>query len=619
MKFIFEEILQEGVTACLSEKGINRDKASTVQLGKAFAEFYFKEIGIFLFAIDEDTVSDGIECDGKGDMNVDFAFEIENQYFIFQFKYKGKSSRITTDEISGFFNTPNRLVDYDYFDKHANNALKDLLREFNKESTAQFYFITNDKLSNTIIDEFNLQKEINENKSDNYSFELKSLSDLREDYRIVSSESQMITKEVTVPIETLHDTFNDQNTQAYLDLSNMINQNSSYKTVVCTISGKTLKSLWREHKSTLFNYNIRGYLGENPINKKIKETIQIEPEKFYFYNNGISAICTDIIPVMNNKNTISQFKCINFQIINGAQTTTTIGKFKDKESGKLSKVRVLLRITKAEDYKKEKGLNKKIVTYNNSQTVIKAGDFRSNDDIQIYLERKLKDFKYKHSAPHKIAIYQRKRIKTERKKEQLIIPIDTMARALYVFDNDPLLVYKGAKYFFDTDEEIGMYWRIFGDNGKELENYNEARLIKSIAIFFLWVRIEEKLKQLSKDYKTKNQINTIPYQATLAKWHFLYLYGNILNNHYNSELNGIFKKIAYGSIFEKNNNFIEKWFSRIHKIITKCIEQNYQQFEDSGHEGMPQGFNFKNWLRSASEFEKLKREIKYIEISDYPL
>ncbi|HEY2725716.1 MAG TPA: AIPR family protein, partial [Parafilimonas sp.] len=290
----------------------------------------------------------------------------------------------------------------------------------------------------------------------------------------------------------------------------------------------------------------------------IKETIQLEPEKFYFYNNGISAICTDIIPIKNDKNIITQFKCINFQIINGAQTTTTIGKFKDKDRGKLAKVRVLLRITKAEDYKKEKGLNKKIVTYNNSQTIIKAGDFRSNDDIQIYLEQKIKDFKYKSSPPYKTALYQRKRIKTERKKDELIISIDVMVRALYVFDKDPLLVYKGARFFFDTDEDNGMYWRIFGDNGKELENYNESRLIKTIGIFFLWTRIEEKLKQLSKELKSKDQINTILYQATLAKWHFLYVYGNILNNYYSSELPNIFKKIAYGSLFEKNDNFIEK-------------------------------------------------------------
>jgi hypothetical protein len=620
MKHPFEDILQEGISACLNDKGISREKANTRQLGKAFAETYFKEIGVYLFSLDEDSVAEGVECDGKGDLNIDFAYEQDNQYIICQFKYKGKNSGVTTDEISGFFNIPQRLLDDDYFQKHANNSLQDTLRDFDKDSQVQFYFITNDKLSDTdtIRDEFNLSKERVESQTENYVFELKSLAELKEDYRIVTSESEMITKEVYINVESLHDTFTSETRQAYLDLSDVVNDNTNYKTIICTISGNMLKSLWREHKSSLFNYNIRGFLGENPINKKIKETIKLEPEKFYFYNNGISAICTDIEPIINNKGILAQFKCSNFQIINGAQTTTTIGKFKDKNSIHLNKVRILLRITKAEDYKKEKGLNKKIVTYNNSQTIIKASDFRSNDDIQIWLEKKLNEFKYKYPSPHKVVLYQRKRIKVNKKKDQLFIPIDNLARALYVFDNDPLLVYKGAKYFFDTDEQNGMYWRIFGDNGTELEYFNDARLTKTIGIFFIWTRIEEKLKLLSKEYKSRNEDTAIAYQATLAKWHFLYIYGYILNNNYSNDLPSIFKKIANGQLFEKKENFIERWFPRIHKLITKCIEQNYQQYIDD-NKSITQGFNFKNWLRSNSEFEKLKREIKYIEITDYPL
>lgn len=620
MRNPFEEILQEGISNCLHEKGIARERANTCQLGKAFAETYFNEIGMYLFSLDDDAISEGIECDGKGDLNIDFAYELDNQYIICQFKYKGKNSGVTTDEISGFFNIANRLVDSTYFEKHANAALKDILRDFEYNSPVQFYFITNDKISDndTIRDEFNLLKNQIELKTENYSFELKSLSELKEDYRIVTSEGEMITKEVVIPIENIDDTFTNESRQAYLDLSKVISENSSYKTLICTVSGNTLKSLWKQHKSALFNYNIRGFLGENPINKKIKETIKQEPDKFYFYNNGISAICTDIESVQNNRGSIGQLKCTNFQIINGAQTTTTIGKFNDKQLGELNKVRVLLKITKAEDYKKERGLNRNIVTYNNSQTIIKASDFRSNDDIQIWLEKKLADFKYKNGTPHKTVTYLRKRIKTSNKKGQLLIPIDNLARALYVFDNDPLLVYKGAKYFFDTDPETGLYWKIFGEDGKEFENYSEARLTRTISIFFLWTRIEEKLKSFSKLFKAKNQENTIAYRATLAKWHFLYLYGYILNNNYNTELPTIFKKIASGVMFEKADNFIEKWFTRIHKLITKCIEQNYEQYTDN-NKSVTQGFNFKNWLRSPLEFEKLKREIKYIEIADYAL
>lgn len=133
-----------------------------------------------------------------------------------------------------------------------------------------------------------------------------------------------------------------------------------------------------------------------------------------------------------------------------------------------------------------------------------------------------------------------------------------------------------------------------------------------------WKRIEEKLKSFSKTYKSKNQENSIAYQATLAKWHFLYIYCYSVNNNNSTELPVLFKKIASGVMFEKADNLIEKWFTRIHKLITKCIEQNYEQCTGNC-KSVTQGFNFKNWLRSPSEFEKLKREIKYIETADYSL
>jgi hypothetical protein len=279
---------------------------------------------------------------------------------------------------------------------------------------------------------------------------------------------------------------------------------------------------------------------------------------------------------------------------------------------------VLLRVTKAEDYKKEKGLNKRIVTYNNSQTIIKASDFRSNDEIQIWLEKRLRDYKYQHTSPFKSVVFQRKRIKTSKRREQLHVPIDVLARALYVFDHDPLLVYRGARFFFDTDEHSGMYWRIFGDNGKELAHYSEERLTKTVSIFFIWTRIEEKLKALSKEYKAKGGENTILYQSPLAKWHFLYVYGYILNHNYEGELPALYRKIASGALFSKEDNFIEGWFSCIHKLITKCLEQTYEQCTEK-EKGITQGFNFRNWLRSTAGFEKLKKEIKYIELGDYPL
>ncbi|MCJ7759613.1 AIPR family protein [Candidatus Bathyarchaeota archaeon] len=162
------------------------------------------------------------------------------------------------------------------------------------------------------------------------------------------------------------------------------------------------------------------------------ETLEQCPDKFYYFNNGLSAICTRIEYVPEHREKGLFIKCANFQIINGAQTTACIGTYKD--AAKLKDVRVLLRITQTEDIKKEqKGLNRSIILYNNSQTVIKASDFRSNDKVQVFLEEKLKEYSYRGTKQHKSLVYVRKRKKIGKSVEKIYINLETLARVLHAF------------------------------------------------------------------------------------------------------------------------------------------------------------------------------------------
>ncbi|HLG35582.1 MAG TPA: AIPR family protein [Bacteroidia bacterium] len=406
----FEDIIKDGMTQVLIEKGLSFNAANTRQLGKSLTEFYIREIGIYLNSFNEDQIEEGLEADGKGDLNIDFVYKYENdEYFILQSKFKGSKNSVKPDEIAGFFGIHSKINDKKYFEEHANPQLQSLLEDYNEDCKVNYFFITNDKFSKTISDDFERGKKENMVKYENVNYELSGFTELKRDFKIAASQTEAIPEEVIINIEKVTDIFTDKSKPAYLDLSGLIDLNKKYYSILTTIKGSTLKNLWSENKASLFSYNIRGYLGDNPINKKMKHTLDHEPEKFYFYNNGISAICTEIIPIKQNGE-VHQLKCKNFQIINGAQTATTIGKYSEEEN--LKQVRVLLRITKAEDYKKEKGLNKNIITYNNSQTVIKASDFRSNDEIQIFLENQLSDFMFHGARPFKKVKYLRKRIKT---------------------------------------------------------------------------------------------------------------------------------------------------------------------------------------------------------------
>ena len=68
---------------------------------------------------------------------------------------------------------------------------------------------------------------------------------------------------------------------------------SSY---VGRISGSQLFELYRPNqiRNRLFSRNIRNYVGNTATNKGIESTALSAPENFFFFNNGISAIATNV-------------------------------------------------------------------------------------------------------------------------------------------------------------------------------------------------------------------------------------------------------------------------------------------------------------------------------------
>lgn len=129
---------------------------------------------------------------------------------------------------------------------------------------------------------------------------------------------------------------------------------------------------------------MRDYLGiikssDKNINKSIQETAQKDPNHFWVFNNGITALVHDF--KIKNDN-ILFFKGIS--ILNGAQTTGAIGNLMKKPD---KSVMVQIRFVTCND--KQTVFN--IKKYNNSQNKIEASDFRSKDAIQSRLLQEFKD------------------------------------------------------------------------------------------------------------------------------------------------------------------------------------------------------------------------------------
>ena len=161
--------------------------------------------------------------------------------------------------------------------------------------------------------------------------------------------------------------------------------------IVCSINGYDLAQLNNKFYDTqlgrniLFGQNLR----ESLVSKKSKtyagmaETIIKCPENFWYYNNGITIISEGMKPEAKNGGT--QMNLTNFSIVNGAQTTSSLGFFLKEaiKNGKsdyieqLKKVYVLTRILKVTD----ENMRRDIAIYNNTQNPI------TNDPAPtIYME-----------------------------------------------------------------------------------------------------------------------------------------------------------------------------------------------------------------------------------------
>jgi hypothetical protein len=106
---------------------------------------------------------------------------------------------------------------------------------------------------------------------------------------------------------------------------------------IMTIPGLWLNQVFREHGDALFSANYRGFLGitkRRKINTGIRSTAESSPKDFWVFNNGITLLTYKI-----EKTTGEEIKLTGISIINGAQTTGSIGSV-DIEKHDLKDVKV---------------------------------------------------------------------------------------------------------------------------------------------------------------------------------------------------------------------------------------------------------------------------------------
>jgi hypothetical protein len=219
---------------------------------------------------------------------------------------------------------------------------------------------------------------------------------------------------------------------------------------------------WFENSREIEKYlqkNVRESIGENSINKKIKESFKNDPTLFWYKHNGI-IIFADWLDVNEKSKKVT---IRNPQIVNGAQTISQLYKAFDENRTGSNPAKLLVRVYRlpyedSETYKRSID----IIAALNSQNKIKASDLHSTDPRQVMLENRINELAIRYS-------YQRKRTEGGKISSPFNILMTKLALHFHV-----------AEYKKPDEGIAGSIESYFEEDKKYSDSFPEAQIKKPL-------------------------------------------------------------------------------------------------------------------------------------------
>jgi AIPR protein len=266
-----------------------------------------------------------------------------------------------------------------------------------------------------------------------------------------------------------------------------------FRTLVGVIKANELVDLYNRAGvgNTLFHLDIRP-LGSRRANPKIVATALSDDEAahFFYYNNGVSAICTEYIL---GRNTVTAKR---FQIVDGARTVTALARALHRKPN--AAVYLLFRLTAAAD-SYGGPFTDSVVRYTNTQNSVKVPTLFSDDPIQRWLRENFTLISGRGPVP---AMYYRHR--SGHRSEDgpgKGITIEQLAGIRHAFLYGPVPGYREPAQFFDRELR---YAEAFGINGREVDRWAEEELFETAAAITINQRVQEISRSLATDSATKD-------------------------------------------------------------------------------------------------------------------
>lgn len=280
---------------------------------------------------------------------------------------------------------------------------------------------------------------------------------------------------------------------------------NDYKSYLCIIPGTVLADIYDTYGSQLLEGNVRSFLSTKvAVNKKIRGTILSEPEKFFAFNNGVSATAMNLVI---NKTSDGKYITYakDFQIVNGGQTTASLSNARFKDKADLSNIYVQMKLTEVDsNVEKANELIRNISRSSNSQNKVSEADFFSTHPFHVRMEQianrlfapasggaqyETKWFyerargQYVQAQMHMTKSEKNKFLKQHPKK-QLITKTD-LAKFRNTWAGNPQIVSKGAQTnFMRFADEINDEW------DKNDSQFNEKYYKDTVALALLFKHTE---------------------------------------------------------------------------------------------------------------------------------
>lgn len=154
-----------------------------------------------------------------------------------------------------------------------------------------------------------------------------------------------------------------------------------YRAIYGAVAASDVVGWFEKYGNRLFAENLRFGIEKSDVNDGIMGTAQAEPESFWYYNNGITAICDKFAkqPLGGPDTGNGVFDVTRISVINGAQTITSLVRAKNAGAD-LSRIKVHLRVISldgtADDF------SEKVTSANNTQNDLNPVDFVAADPNQ---------------------------------------------------------------------------------------------------------------------------------------------------------------------------------------------------------------------------------------------